>query len=126
MRSLHHLTRHRHICSLIVNGAVGLRQQGTQYQPTTNDRVSVFASTTGRPALGKHFTYLVDTSIYISMLPRSKEDADIAYGEVSETRRFDEIRVIEVLKDRYGSREGRWIPFNMLAGTELQSVRLYE
>lgn len=126
MRSLHHLTKQRHICTLIANGAVGLRQKGTQYQANASEHISIFSSTTGRPALGKHFTYFIDTSIYLSMLPRSKKDADIAYGDVRETRRFDEVRVIEVLKDRYGNREGRWTPFNILAGTELQSVRLCE
>ncbi|KAL9001896.1 MAG: hypothetical protein Q9188_005156 [Gyalolechia gomerana] len=126
MRSLHHLTKQRHVCTLIVNAAVGLRPQGTQYHCKANDHVSMFASITGRPALGKHFTYLVDASIYLSTLPRSKEDADVAYGEVHGAKRFNEVRVIEVLKDRYGSREGRWSAFNITAGTDLQSVRLCE
>lgn len=126
MRSLHHLTKQRHVCTLIVNAAVGLRPQGTQYHCKANDHVSMFASITGRPALGKHFTYLVDASIYLSTLPRSKEDADVAYGEVHGAKRFNEVRVIEVLKDRYGSREGRWSVFNITAGTDLQIVRLSE
>ncbi|KAL9029107.1 MAG: hypothetical protein Q9196_002620 [Gyalolechia fulgens] len=126
MRSLRHLTKHRHICTLIVNAAVGLRPQGTQYRCKADDQVSIFASTTGRPALGKHFTSLVDASIYLSTLPRSKEDADVAYGDVRGALRFNEIRVLEVLKDRYGSREGKWSAFDIIAGTGLQSVRLCE
>ncbi|KAL8933153.1 MAG: hypothetical protein Q9216_006500 [Gyalolechia sp. 2 TL-2023] len=125
MRSLHHLTKHRQICTLIVNAAVGLRPQGTQYHSKADGHASIFASTTGRPALGKHFSYLVDTSIYLSMLPRSREDADVAYGDVGAARRFNQVRVIEVLKDRHGSRQGRWSAFD-IAGTELQSAPLSE
>ncbi|KAI4176848.1 MAG: hypothetical protein LQ348_005924 [Seirophora lacunosa] len=124
MRSLHQLTRRRHICTLILNAAVGLRSQNTQYHRRPEDQVSVFASTTGKPGLGKHFSYLVDTSIFLSTLPRSKDDAEVAYGDARESRKYDEVGVIEVLKDRYGGREGRWSAFVVEAGIELRGVPL--
>ncbi|KAL9599361.1 MAG: hypothetical protein Q9219_003894 [cf. Caloplaca sp. 3 TL-2023] len=124
MRTLHLLTRSRHLCTLIVNGAVGLHPQNPQYHRRADDHVSVFSSTPGKPALGKHFTYLVDTSIYLSTLPRTNEDADIIYGDPRGTRRAKVVSVIEVIKDRYGSREGGWSPFAIIAGTEVRSVQL--
>ncbi|KAL8967055.1 MAG: hypothetical protein Q9197_005640 [Variospora fuerteventurae] len=124
MRSLHHLTKRRHICTLLMNAAVGLRSQNTQYHRRPEDQVSVFASTVGKPGLGKHFSYLVDTSIFLSTLPRSKDDADVAYGDARESRKYEEVGMIEVLKDRYGSREGRWSAFVMEAGLELRGVRM--
>lgn len=126
MRSLHCLTRRQHVCTLIVNSAVGLRSQENWNHRRPDGQVSVFASTPGKPALGKQFAYLVDTSIFLSKLPRSKEDADRAYGDIHGASLFDEVGVIEVLKDRYGGREGRWSAFAIAAGTEVQSVHLGE
>ncbi|KAL8703972.1 MAG: hypothetical protein Q9201_002842 [Fulgogasparrea decipioides] len=124
LRSLHRLTEHRHICTLLVNTAVGLRSQNARYHRRADDQVSVFALTPGKPALGKHFAYLVDTSIFLSTLPRSKEDADIAYGDLHDGRSFDRVGVVEVLKDRNGTREGRWSVFTVEDGAELQSIFL--
>ncbi|KAI4116026.1 MAG: hypothetical protein LQ345_003488 [Seirophora villosa] len=124
MRSLHQLTRRRHICTLILNAAVGLRSQNAPYHRRPEDQVSVFASITGKPGLGKHFSYLVDTSIFLSTLPRSKDDADVAYGDARESRKYNEVGVIEVLKDRYGGREGRWSAFVVEDGIELRGVPL--
>lgn len=123
MRSLHHLTKRRHICTLLLNAAVGLHSQSTQYHRRPDDQVSVFASVAGKPALGKHFSYLVDTSIFLTTLPRSKDDADVVYGDARQGREFEQVRVIEVLKDRYGGREGRWSPFTVEAGGNIRSVR---
>ncbi|KAL8728872.1 MAG: hypothetical protein Q9166_005112 [cf. Caloplaca sp. 2 TL-2023] len=124
MRSLQHLTRRCNACTLVVNAAVSLRFQSPQYHRKADDHVSVFASTLGKPALGKHFSYLVDTSIFLSTLPRSKDDTDIAYNDRHEERDFAEVGVIEVLKDRHGGREGRWSAFTIDMGVELQSVQL--
>ncbi|KAL8763635.1 MAG: hypothetical protein Q9184_000635 [Pyrenodesmia sp. 2 TL-2023] len=124
MRCLHHLTKRRHICTLLLNAVVGLHLQSTQYHRRPDDQVSVFASVPAKPALGKHFSYLVDTSIFLAALPRSKDDADVAYGDACQGRKFEEVRVIEVLKDRYGGREGRWSPFTVEASGDIRSVRL--
>ncbi|KAL8787902.1 MAG: hypothetical protein Q9213_001929 [Squamulea squamosa] len=107
-----------------INTVVGLRSQSTQYHRKADDQVSVFSSTVGKPALGKHFSYLVGTSIFLSTLPRSKDDADIAYNDGSEAKNSTKVGVIEILKDRHGSREGRWGAFTTVAGIELQDVHL--
>ncbi|KAL8673928.1 MAG: hypothetical protein Q9168_001675 [Polycauliona sp. 1 TL-2023] len=112
MRSLQYLTRRSNLCTVIVNAAVGLRRQSAQYPCGPDDQVSVFSSVLGKPALGKHFSYLIDTSILLSTLPQSKKDAN----------GFTTVGVIEVLKDRNGSREGRWSSFVTAAGTELHSL----
>ncbi|KAI4233194.1 MAG: hypothetical protein LQ349_004554 [Xanthoria aureola] len=122
MRSLQHLTRRRNVCTVLVNAAAGLRQQNTQYHRRADDQASVFSSTLGKPALGKHFSYLIDTSIFLSTLPRSKEDADIAYNVAPVASGFTKVGVVEILKDRHGSREGRWSSFVTAAGIELQSI----
>lgn len=119
MRSLHHLTKRRHTCTLILNTAVGLRSQNAQYLRKADEQVSIFASTPSKPALGKHFAYLIDTSIFLSTLPRLKDDADAAYGDSREDRNFEKAGIIEVLKDRYGTREGRWGAFKVDAGIGL-------
>lgn len=122
MRSLQHLTKGRNVCTVLVNAAAGLRQQNTQYHCRADDQASVFSSTLGKPALGKHFSYLIDTSIFLSTLPRSKEDADIAYNVAPVASGFTKVGVVEILKDRHSSREGRWSSFVTAAGIELQSI----
>lgn len=112
------------MCTLILNAAVGLHPQNTQHHRRPDDQVSIFASVSGKPALGKHFSYLIDTSIFLFTLPRSKDDADTAYGDAGDSKRFGEVGLIEVLKDRHGGREGRWGAFTVKRGTELQNVRL--
>ncbi|KAL9628962.1 MAG: hypothetical protein Q9204_005551 [Flavoplaca sp. TL-2023a] len=123
IRSLQHLTRRHNICTVLVNAAVGIRRQSTQYLRKSDDQVSVFNSTLGKPALGKLFSYLIDTSIFLTILPRSKEDAESAYGVDRVDSDFTRVGVIEVLKDRKGSREGRWSSFVIAAGIELRSVQ---
>lgn len=123
MRSLQHLTRRRNVCTVVVNAAVGLRRQSTQYHRRPDDQASVFSSTLGKPALGRHFSYLIDTSIFLSTLPRSKEDADIAYNVDQVASGFTKVGVVEILRDRHGSREGRWSSFVTAAGTELHTIQ---
>ncbi|KAL8683111.1 MAG: hypothetical protein Q9186_000925 [Xanthomendoza sp. 1 TL-2023] len=124
MRSLQHLTKRRSICTLLVNAAVALRPQSTQYQRKTDEQVSIFASILGKPALGKHFSFLIDTSVFLSMLPRSKDDADIAYNDGHEARDYEKVGIFEVLKDRHGIREGRWSVFRIREGVELHSGKV--
>ncbi|KAL8801495.1 MAG: hypothetical protein Q9182_004398 [Xanthomendoza sp. 2 TL-2023] len=119
MRSLQHLTKRRNICTLVVNAAVGLRSQRTQYQRKTDDQASIFASVFGKPALGKHFSFLIDTSVFVSVLPRSKDDAEIAYSDGHQAREYEKVGIFEVLKDRHGIREGRWGVFRIREGVEL-------
>lgn len=114
MRSLHFLTSRHHICTVLTNAAVGLTASSNQeYKRRPGDNVSVFSSTPGKPALGKTFTYLVDTSIFLSTIPKTADDAAIAYGNRGDASSFKKAIVLEVLKDRCGSREGRWAAFEI-------------
>ncbi len=114
MRSLHFLTSRHHICTVLTNAAVGLTASSNQeYKRRPEDNVSVFSSTPGKPALGKTFTYLIDTSIFLSTIPKSANDAAIAYGNRGPASSFKKAFILEVLKDRCGSREGRWAAFEI-------------
>jgi len=104
LRSLHNLTRTHHLVALLLNSAVA-----TQPLPSTgslsrhlrnNDNVSIFEATLGKPALGKTYAYLLDTSLFLSRGPSGDE------GSVG---RDEETVVLEVLYDRFGGREGRWV-----------------
>ena len=121
MRTLHHLAVHRHTCVVITNGAVGLHQDNAGYRRRLDDQASIFSSTRGKPALGRHFTFLIDTSIFLSSLPRSADDADIAYGDQRSNAVFGKVGIIEVLKDRQGTREGAWSAFQISDGIHLRS-----
>ncbi len=120
MRALQQLTSRRQMCTLLINAAVGLNPSGKpEYQRTLDDNVSIFSSSMSKPALGKAFSYQVDTSLFLSMLPKTKEDAMIAHGGQSEGQTWRRCMVLEVLKDRYGAREGRWVAFEILGGMKL-------
>ena len=109
MRSLHFLTSRHHICTLLTNTAVGLATfSNAEYRIRPEDNASVFSSILGKPALGMTFTYLIDTSILLSTIPKTTADAAIAYGDKSCVSTFRKAVILEVLKDRCGSREGRW------------------
>ena len=114
MRSLHFLTSRHHICTVLTNAAVGLAASSNQeYKRRLEDNVSVFSSIPGKPALGKTFTYLIDTSIFLSTIPKTANDAAIAYGNRGDESSFRKAFTLEVLKDRCGSREGRWMAFEI-------------
>lgn len=118
MRSLHHLTTRRHICTILVNAAVGLNPSNNpEHQLRPEEHVSIFSSTLGKPALGKTFTYLVDTSIFMSAVPRTSQDATTAFATSGEL--FRKAFIMEILKDRRGSREGRWAAFDIAEGVKL-------
>ena len=120
MRSLHHLTSRYHICTILTNAAVGKNSSSNpEYQHGPREDVSIFSSTLGKPALGKTFTYLIDTSVFLSTVPKTSNDAYIAFGERGETSSYQKAIILEVLKDRCGSREGRWAAFEIAAEVKL-------
>ena len=121
MRSLDHLTTRHQVCTLLINAAVGLSPSSNPtYQRGPEDNASVFTSTLGRPALGKMFAHLIDTSLFLSSIPKSKSDAERAYGGTgSSDVQWKSLNILEVLKDRHGSREGRWAAFDIVNGVEL-------
>ena len=121
MRSLRHLTARYFTCTILSNAAVGTNTESRknlnyEYRGPA-DNVSVFSSTLGRPALGKTFSYLIDTSVFLSSVPKTKDDAITAFSE-SGQRRWRNAQVIEVLKDRRGGRDGRWMGFEIAEGTK--------
>lgn len=96
MRYLSSFAAEKNICVLLINGVVG---GGTRppppptlpsssisdeshyhhhihFQQQNQNQVSIFASTYGKPALGKTFMYCVDTHLFLSKVPRRKEDAE--------------------------------------------------
>ena len=120
MRSLSHLTSLNHLCTILTNAAVGVNPSNKSgYYRRLNDNVSVFASTKGKPALGKMFTYLIDTSIFLSRVPKTTADAVAAYGNMSRADTWTNALVIEVLKDRKSGREGRWAAFEIVSSVKL-------
>ena len=123
MRSLHHLTARHHMCTLLTNPVVG---QSTSRNPShlrqTDDGVSIFSSTVGKPALGKSFKYLIDTSVLLSTLPKTVEDADAAYGDRSEDGQAQYCGIFEVLQDKLGNRAQRWAAFKVIDGIDVMPV----
>ena len=120
MRSLRHLTTRYHICTLLTNAAVGRNlSRNPEYQHGPREDVSIFSSTMGKPALGKTFTFLIDTSVFLSTVPKTSEDAFIAFGGGEQTQSYQKALILEVLKDQCGAREGRWAAFEIAAEVEL-------
>lgn len=123
LRSLRHIATSHKICTLLLNGAVSLTPSissvyGNSFRPSEN--ASIFSSTNGKPALGRTYAYLIDTSVFLSSIPKTKEDAEMAYGSFGDAvGRWKSVGILEVLSDRYGDREGQWGAFEMEAGGEL-------
>ena len=92
------------------------------YARRAEDNVSIFASTSGKPALGRTYACLIDTSVFMSSIPETKDDAEVAFGgDGRDTSNWRNVAVLEVLKDRNGTQEGRWAAFQLINGIELKS-----
>jgi len=53
-------------------------------------------------------------------MPKTSKDAAIAYvGAESGPRKYNTVKILEVLKDRYGNREGDWGALDIMDGIEL-------
>ena len=124
LRILSHLTASNSLCTLLVNGVVSntasikSSHHRRAYHPS--DNVSIFASTSGKPALGRTYAYLIDTSIFLSTMPKTQDDAEMAFG--GRPGKFINAGILEVLKDRFRGREGEWGAFEILDGVELRVV----
>ena len=120
MRTIQHLTTRHQLCSILINSAVGLRPSANpQHRLMPDDDVSIFASSLGKPALGKAFTFFIDTSVFLSLMPKTQEDATTAYGDFDRGRTWSKAIVLEVLKDKKGTREGRWAGFEIVDSVKL-------
>ena len=125
MQSLHRLTSRNNICTILTNATVGVTSSNNpNYQRWPDENVSVFASTSGKPALGKTFTFVIDTSVFMSTVPRSLQDAENAFGERGEDSSFSKVFILEVIKDRCGTREGRWVAFDLVDGVKIVPCRV--
>ena len=119
MHSFQSFTIQHHICTIVINSVVGTSlSSNRQYQRQPEENVSIFSSTMGKPALGKNFAYLIDTSILMSVVPKTSQDATVAFTDGPDAP-FTKALVLEVLKDRCGSREGRWAAFQIATGVKL-------
>lgn len=123
LRSLHHLTAKRSICSILVNSAVGLSSSiDSRYSHGSVDDASIFGCSSGRPALGKAYAQLLDLSILISHIPKAKKDAHLMHSiSRSSLGRYGVVSILEILKDRNAAREGQWGPFEIESGVMLLS-----
>ena len=120
MRSLQHLTSRCHVCTILTNAAVGKNpSRNPSYQHGPREDVSIFSSTMGKPALGKTFTFLIDTSVFLSTVPKTSDDAFIAFGGGEKVPSYQKALIFEVLRDRCGNREGRWAAFEIAAEVKL-------
>ena len=120
MRSLQHLTSRYYVCTILTNAAVGRnpsRNPGYQHGP--REDVSIFSSTMGKPALGKTFTFLIDTSVFLSTVPKTSDDAFIAFGGGEKASSYQKALIFEILKDRCSTREGQWAAFEIAAEVKL-------
>ena len=124
MRSLCQLTSRRQICTLLINSVVGInRNKNPDLTRETDDNASVFAATSGKPALGKAYAYLIDTSILLSSIPKTKADAEIAYGEDDHRGVWESVGVVEMIKDRNaGACGGHWATFEVHGGIDLRNT----
>lgn len=119
MRSLAHLTKTHDICALLHNAVM-------TYQPKsiTEPTPSIFSSCTLRPALGRSFTYLIDTHLLLHRVPLTAVDAKSVYTAHSAIPKPSEklASVLEVLQDRHSDRVGHWSAFKADADGNLAGV----
>jgi hypothetical protein len=110
------------------------RARGSQ-QPLIQHPTSIFPSNPTKPALGQVFTQFAELHLFVSRLPKTRQDAELLYGQNEEaiSGQQDSVQychVVEVLKDetpnlgadkekekgkgvekegkRFGWREQRW------------------
>ncbi|KAI9758366.1 MAG: hypothetical protein M4579_003105 [Chaenotheca gracillima] len=141
MRSLSLLTARHSLITMLLNSAAQTKSQSLQSRRTARDdedvsnddpplrnsntykssqSISIFASTSGKPALGALFLSCADMHVFLSRVPRTREDAEKALGRGEHPRHttesapsWREVGVFEVLLDRHGDRLGGWGTFDI-------------
>lgn len=92
MRSLDHLSRNHNVCTLVICSP--------SKKPADHfEQRSIFKSCKLKPALGREIGHLVDTHSYVHQMPVGRNSHD------------QMARVLEIVQDRNGDREGKWAPF---------------
>ena len=67
--------------------------------------------------------YLVDQSIFVSRVPKTREDVGKAHENHPAHRGTSHYAgTLEVLKDRHGTQEGMWAAFEIFNGVVLRSI----
>lgn len=139
LNSLRHLTQTHDIATLLLNtasapkstfnnnGASTMNAPQSTYipdplsaPPTFSDQVSIFASTSVKPTLGKTFAHQLDLHLLVSSLPKRRRDAEIVVG--GRGVRAEVVGLIEVLEDRGDERVGLWGVFCIDRGGSLRGA----
>lgn len=95
-----------------------------QYPRRPEENVSILASIIGKPALGKTFAHLIDTSILLSTIPETRRDAKRAYGTDRGDAEYSSAGVLEVLTDRNGPQAEHWAVFHITDGMNIRLIQL--
>ena len=122
--SLEHLTKQRRICTVLVNDvADSTGPTGNRHRRRSEEDISLFPTTRGKPALGRSFAYLVDLSLFLSIVPRNADKVQhSSTGHLRQRPAGQHAHIAEVLKDRNGLREGRWAAFDVERGLAIVSI----
>src|SRR5256885_9447411 len=107
-RSLSNLARDFNVCVIILNGC-------RTFKDDTDDSVSIFSSIKGKPALGKTFRSFCDVHVFLSQVPKTKEDAEIVNSGGGHTRSPEMCRIAEVIEDRHRNRLGLWGAYQIVS-----------
>src|SRR2546423_8938076 len=107
-RSLSNLARDFNICVIILNGC-------RTFKDDTGDNVSIFSSIKGKPTLGKTFRSFCDVHVFLSQVPKTKEDAEIISSGRGHIRSPEMCRVAEVIEDRHRNRMGWWGAYQIVS-----------
>lgn len=104
MRSLGHLTRMQSLCTVVLSTAL------TSKPSPGEETLSLFRSCTIRPLLGSGLGYLLDVHMYLHRLPsRSTQPQAGNMGQHKTSASL--VNVLEIVRDRFAGRVGRWAPF---------------
>ena len=121
MRSLRYLTTHYQLCTIIINAVVASNSSSKFRNDSSHEQnASIFASISGRPALGSSFAQMVDKSLLLSVISNVAGAAVRAlHKSGSAGKGSKDVTLIEVLTDRLGSGAGRWAAFEIQGEIEL-------
>jgi hypothetical protein len=149
-QTLHTLTHTSNILTVLHNTTVSSKATSTYLptpttstsrsrQPQIQPPSSIFPSNASKPALGQIFTQFPELHLFISKLPKGREDAELLYGQDEDSVSGQKgavsyCYIVEVLKDetpnlgfkkekekddrkgkRFGWREQRWTAVELTA-----------
>ncbi|KAK5110082.1 hypothetical protein LTR62_006327 [Meristemomyces frigidus] len=117
LRSLRYTTKRHNLCTLLLNSTITTIGYTPQTKPP-EETPSIFSSSGLRLALGRTLGYGLDMHLLIHLVPGSVEGARGVYrGGSSSTSGKERVgtgemgNIVEILQDRWGVRQGRWVGF---------------